>query len=197
MDQRHNQPDSRVGCTPDHRGISLGWGSALYDPRPGSHLWHHRHTPIVRHGHPGQANCTSLTLAEWLFRTADRIDPARVLGPRYCFGRGTSAPDSKIIRRLLQLRQNASVFATAHPSPKINASLSRCDISCTTAVHDGGGRICRTADRPRSWAGCTTNMFGFDLRQAQVLPMGQGAVLLKLSLIHISEPTRLGMISYA
>src|SRR5664279_2795849 len=60
---------------------------------------------------PGQANCTSLTLAEWLFRTADRIDPARVLGPRRCFGRGTSAPDSKIIRRLLQLRQNASVFA--------------------------------------------------------------------------------------
>src|SRR5665811_1957294 len=30
---------------------------------------------------------------------------------RYCFGRGTSAPESKIIRRLLQLRQNASVFA--------------------------------------------------------------------------------------
>jgi hypothetical protein len=24
-DQRHNQPDSGVGCTPDHRGISLGW----------------------------------------------------------------------------------------------------------------------------------------------------------------------------
>ena len=27
---------------------------------------------------------------------------------------------------------------SAHLSPKINASLSRCDISCTTAVHDGG-----------------------------------------------------------
>jgi hypothetical protein len=25
MDQRHGQPDSGVGCTPDHRGISLGW----------------------------------------------------------------------------------------------------------------------------------------------------------------------------
>src|SRR5712692_6936961 len=53
----------------------------------------------------------SLTLAEWLCRTVDRINPARVLGPRYCFERGTSTPDSKIIRRLLQLRQNASVFA--------------------------------------------------------------------------------------
>jgi hypothetical protein len=41
----------------------------------------------------------------------DRINPARLLGPRYCFGRGTSAPDSKIIRRFLQLRRNASVFA--------------------------------------------------------------------------------------
>jgi len=50
-------------------------------------------------------------LAEWLCRTVDRIDPARVLGPRYCFGRGTSTPDSKIIRRLLQLRQNALIFA--------------------------------------------------------------------------------------
>src|ERR1035437_8027748 len=59
--------------------FSLGWGSALYDPRPGSHLWHHRHTPFGGKGHPGKANCTSLTLAEWLFRTADRIDPARVL----------------------------------------------------------------------------------------------------------------------
>jgi hypothetical protein len=32
-------------------------------------------------------------------------------GPRYCFGRGKSAPHSKIIRRLLQLRQNTSVSA--------------------------------------------------------------------------------------
>src|SRR5882724_429844 len=67
--------------------------------------------PTSRNGHPRQANCTSLTLAEWLCRTVDQINPARVLGPRYCFERGTSTPDSKIIRRLLQLRQNASVFA--------------------------------------------------------------------------------------
>jgi hypothetical protein len=44
-------------------------GSGLHDPRPRSHLWHHRHTSIVRHGHSGQANCTSLILAEWLCRT--------------------------------------------------------------------------------------------------------------------------------
>jgi hypothetical protein len=109
MDQRHNQPDSGVGCTPDHRGISLGWGSALYDPRPRSTapLSHADFAPWASE----IANCASLTLAEWLCRTVDRIDPARVLGPCRCFGRGTSAPDSKIIRRLLQLRQNASVIA--------------------------------------------------------------------------------------
>jgi hypothetical protein len=35
-----------------------------------------RHAPIARHGHPGQAYRTRLALAEWLCRTADRIDPA-------------------------------------------------------------------------------------------------------------------------
>src|SRR5712671_5941660 len=30
------------------------------------------------HGHSGQTDCTGLALAEWLCRTADRIDPARV-----------------------------------------------------------------------------------------------------------------------
>src|SRR6266436_2476695 len=44
-------------------------------------------------------------------RTADRIDPARVFGPRHCLGRDTFASNSKILRRLLQRRQNASVFA--------------------------------------------------------------------------------------
>ena len=45
---------------------------------------------------------------EWLCRTADRIDPARVFGPHHCLGRGTSAPDSNFLCLLLQLRQNAS-----------------------------------------------------------------------------------------
>ena len=100
-----------MGCTPGHRGFSLAWGSALYDPGPRPDLRHRCHTPTSRHGHPRQAYRTGFTLAEWLCRAVDRINPARVLGPRYCFGRGTSAPDSKIIRRLLQHCQNASVFA--------------------------------------------------------------------------------------
>jgi hypothetical protein len=79
----------------------LGWGSALHDPRPRSDLRHRRYTPIAHHGHSRQAHCTSLTLAERLCRTADRIDPARVFGSRHCFGRGTFAPDSEILRSLL------------------------------------------------------------------------------------------------
>ena len=47
--------------------------------------------------------------AERLCRTADQIDPARVFGSRHCFGRGTSAPNSEILRSLLQWRQNTSV----------------------------------------------------------------------------------------
>jgi hypothetical protein len=31
---------------------------------------------VTRHGHPGQAYRPGLALAEWLCRTADRIDPA-------------------------------------------------------------------------------------------------------------------------
>jgi hypothetical protein len=71
-------PTAEWVCTSDNRGFSLGHGPALYDPRSGSNLRHCRHAPIARHGHPGQAYRTSLALAEWLCRTADGIDPARV-----------------------------------------------------------------------------------------------------------------------
>jgi hypothetical protein len=68
--------DGRMGCTSDNGGISLGLGPALPDPRSRPDLWQRRHAPIARHGHPGQAYRTGLALAEWLCRTADRIDPA-------------------------------------------------------------------------------------------------------------------------
>lgn len=70
LDRRHNQPDGGVGCTSDHRGVSLGWRSALYDPRSRSSLRHRRHAPTACHGHPRQANCTGLALAGQLCRTA-------------------------------------------------------------------------------------------------------------------------------
>src|ERR1700757_4655595 len=109
LDQRHSQPDGGVGCTSDNRGLSLGSGSALHDPRPGSHLRYGRHTPTACHGHSGQAYCSGLTLAEQLCRAVDRINPARVFGSPHCFGRGTSAPDSEKLCGLLQRRENASI----------------------------------------------------------------------------------------
>src|ERR1019366_8971376 len=57
-----------------------------------------------------QAHCTSFTLAEWLCRAADRIDPARVFGPHHCLGQETSASDSEKLCGLLQRRENASVI---------------------------------------------------------------------------------------
>jgi hypothetical protein len=64
------------------------------NPRSGSHLWHHRHTPIARHGHTGQTHRTSVALAELFCRTTDRIDPARVHRPCRRLGRGASCAGS-------------------------------------------------------------------------------------------------------
>jgi hypothetical protein len=53
------------------------WDEASqYLVRDRERIYGRRHAPIARHGHPGQAYRTGLALAEWLCRTADRIDPA-------------------------------------------------------------------------------------------------------------------------
>ena len=109
LDQRHKESNGGMGCPSDHGGISLGWGSGLYDPRPRPHLWRHRHSSIACHGHSGQTYRTGFTLAEWLCRTADRVDPPRVLGSYRRFRRGPSTPNPAILRALLQRDQNASI----------------------------------------------------------------------------------------
>ena len=58
------------------RRPSLGMWPRTTSTAIGIDLWRSRHPPIARHGHPGQAHRTSFALAEWLCRTADRIDPA-------------------------------------------------------------------------------------------------------------------------
>jgi transposase InsO family protein len=71
---------------PDHRGISLGWGSALYDPGPRSDLRRHCHAPTSCYGHPGQAYRTNLAsqngFAEQLIGSIRRecVDHIIVLG---------------------------------------------------------------------------------------------------------------------
>jgi hypothetical protein len=56
----------------------------------------------------GTSYCTSLALAEWICRTADRINPPRMPGPYHGFWQGTSEPCDP--RALLQRRQNASIL---------------------------------------------------------------------------------------
>jgi hypothetical protein len=51
----------------------LGRCPAIPHSRSGSDLWHYRHTPIARYGHPGQAYCISLALAERLCRTLRKM----------------------------------------------------------------------------------------------------------------------------
>src|SRR5680860_1412081 len=99
-----------MGCASNNGGISLGRCPATPHSRSGSDLRHQRHTPIARHGHPGQTYCTSLALAERLCRTADRIDPARVCGPFRRLGRGASAPNPASLCSLLQRHPNAPVI---------------------------------------------------------------------------------------
>ena len=70
------------------------------------------HLPDPMQGGGPNAASTALNLSARLLNTlCPPTRTARVLGQHHCLQRGTSAPDSKIIRRLLRLRQNASVFA--------------------------------------------------------------------------------------
>ena len=62
------------------------------------------------HGHTGQAHCAGFALAEWLRRTADRFDPARVRRPSHRVGRGPSAANLAGLCSLLQRHQNPLVF---------------------------------------------------------------------------------------
>ena len=110
LDQRYTTSNGGLDCTPVNRGISLERGAALPRPRSGSSLWHHRYTPIARHGYSGQTHRTGLALAERLCRTANRIDSARVSRSFRGLGRSTSAPDSAILHSLLQQHQNAPII---------------------------------------------------------------------------------------
>jgi hypothetical protein len=67
------------------------------------YLRRNRNSAAAGDGYPGQADCTSVALAEWICRATDRIDPARM--PRPCDrpGRGASAQNPESLCRLLQL----------------------------------------------------------------------------------------------
>jgi len=108
MDQRHSQPEQRSGLharSPRHFPCN---GAPRYMiPGPRSDLRRHCHTADFA---PWASEISQLHRpSPWqngFGRTDYRIDPARVLGPRYCFrARANLRRILKIIRRLLQLRQ--------------------------------------------------------------------------------------------
>jgi hypothetical protein len=65
---------------------------------------------LACHGHSGQTYRPGFTLAEWLCRTADRVDPPRVPGSHGRFRRGPSTPNPAILRALLQRHQNTPIL---------------------------------------------------------------------------------------
>jgi hypothetical protein len=76
LDQRHSKSDGGMGYTSNYRGIP--WDEAPhYLIRDRDQIYGSVVTRRVRAmGIRGQTYRTSLALAEWLCRTADRIDPA-------------------------------------------------------------------------------------------------------------------------
>src|SRR6266481_9150810 len=69
--------DRRVGCQVDSQLLHIGRQDGQRPRRERCSCAAScpcAATPTACHGHPGQAYCTGLALAEWLCRTADRID---------------------------------------------------------------------------------------------------------------------------
>ena len=106
---RDEQPNGRLDCPPDHGGIPLGRCTRLSDPRPRLRLWLDRKAPRLRDGHPGQTDRAPLTMAERFRRAPDWVHPSRMPGPDHCLRRGASAPDSALLRELLQQSSDAPV----------------------------------------------------------------------------------------
>ena len=85
-------------------------GPTLPDPRSRRDLRCCRHAPITSHGHPRQAHCPWLAVAELFCREADRIDPSRMRRPCHRIRRAAFAPSPKILCDLLQQRENAPLI---------------------------------------------------------------------------------------
>ena len=78
LDQCHIEPDRGMDRAPDHGGIPLGRGPAIFDPRPGRSLRRRCYPSTAGDGHPRQAHCARLALAKQLCGEANRIDPSRM-----------------------------------------------------------------------------------------------------------------------
>src|SRR6478736_3871030 len=116
LDWRHKVADRGMDRSASQRGLRVGAGaglprsrSRLSDLRPRLRLWLDRKAPRLRDGHPGQTDRAPLTMAERFRRAPDWVHPSRMPGPDHCLRRGASAPDSALLRELLQQSSDAPV----------------------------------------------------------------------------------------
>jgi hypothetical protein len=112
--------------------VAFPWDDA--PQRSGSDLRHHRHAPIARHGHPGQAYSISLALAEWLCRAADRIDPARVCGPFVALG---EAHLCRILRAHARYYNDIRTLRSLDKDAPISRPVQRTGIISSHAILGG------------------------------------------------------------
>ena len=120
--------------------FSVHTGSALPYPRSGSHLWHHRYTPIARHGHSRQTHRASVALAERFCRTADRINPARVPRSSRRLERGSLTSDPASLCPLLQQNQNTPIIGQRCTNLAASSADRKHHLTCTS--RGPGSRIC-------------------------------------------------------
>ena len=73
----HGEPYGRMGRAADHRGIPVGPGASLPDPRSRRCLWRCRQASAPRHGHSRSTDGAALAVAERPCRATDRLHPAR------------------------------------------------------------------------------------------------------------------------
>ncbi len=67
--------ERRMACPAADRGIRVATGAAIYHSRSGSRLWRCLCPPASSDGHTRSTDRTTITMAEWMCREADRIDP--------------------------------------------------------------------------------------------------------------------------
>src|SRR5262244_1971994 len=70
------------------RSPRLSRGTRPSHPRPHALYGHVVRRASRSNGHPGPPNCGAITLAEWLCREADWLDPSGVPGSHRDLGRG-------------------------------------------------------------------------------------------------------------
>ena len=97
----HGTPNGDLDRPADHRGVSMGYGASLHDPRSRRRLWDGRAGAPSLYGDYGSADRTALALAIAVGRARHRFDPARMSRSCHRPERKPSSADPGILPGLL------------------------------------------------------------------------------------------------